>query len=127
MIEVKVSYDRDLEYARTACHWWAALALSGEEKRGVEDPLEMERLADANLDRAHTRFIVTSDPAECAARIGFYIERGFTRLIFHFPGSDQARSLEQFAQDVLPLLPRDAADEFAGRAVVAAPGDELSA
>ena len=87
MIEVKVSYDRDLEYARTACHWWAALALSGEEKRGVEDPLEMERLADANLDRAHTRFIVTSDPAECAERIGFYIERGFTRLIFHFPGS----------------------------------------
>ena len=45
MIEIKVSYDRDIETARTACHWWAALALTGEEKRGIEDPLEMEHPA----------------------------------------------------------------------------------
>ncbi len=65
-IEIKVSYDHDLDYARQACNWWAALALSPDEKSGVEDPLEMERLADAALDRAHTRFIVTNDPEECA-------------------------------------------------------------
>ena len=64
MIEVKVSYDRDLEVARKACEWWAALALTPEEKEGVEDPVEMERLADNALDRAHTRFIVSDDPQE---------------------------------------------------------------
>ena len=53
MIEIKVSYDRDRERAFTNTHWWAALALTPEQKEGVEDPVEMERLADANLDRAH--------------------------------------------------------------------------
>ena len=104
MIEIKVSYDRDPELAEPNCHWWAALALTGEEKSGIEDPLEMERLADANLDRAHTRFIVTSDPEECVERIRPYVELGFTRLVFHGPGNDQRRFLEQFSEDVLPLL-----------------------
>jgi coenzyme F420-dependent glucose-6-phosphate dehydrogenase len=104
LIEIKVSYDRDLEYARKGCEWWAALALSGEEKRGVEDPLEMERLADANLGRAHTRFIVTNDPEECVESIRPYVDLGFTHLVFHAPAADQPRFLEQFSADVLPLL-----------------------
>jgi coenzyme F420-dependent glucose-6-phosphate dehydrogenase len=104
MIEIKVSYDRDIETARTACHWWAALALSADEKSGVEDPIEMERLADANLDRAHTRFIVTDDPEECVERIWSYADLGFDHLVFHGPGNDQQRFLEQFSEDVLPLL-----------------------
>ena len=62
MIEIKLSYDHDPDYARDACRWWAALALSAEEKSGVEDPIEMERLADAAADRAHTRLIVTERP-----------------------------------------------------------------
>ncbi len=103
MIEIKVSYDRDLEAARTACHWWAALALTPEEKSGVEDPIEMERLADAHLDRAHTRFIVTDDPEECVEKIRPYVDLGFTHLVFHAPGDDQRRFLEQFSADVLPL------------------------
>jgi coenzyme F420-dependent glucose-6-phosphate dehydrogenase len=104
MIEIKVSYDRDIETARRNCEWWAALALTGEEKRGVEDPVEMERLADAHLDRAHTRFIVTDDPQECAQRIREYVDLGFEHLVLHGPGADQRRFLEQFAADVLPLL-----------------------
>lgn len=104
MIEIKVSYDRDLEYAYQACHWWAALALTPEEKAGTDDPIEMERLADAALDRAHTRFIVTDDPAECVEKIRPYVELGFTRLVFHAPGGDQTRFLDQFGADVLPLL-----------------------
>ncbi len=104
MIEIKVSYDRDIEAARTACHWWAALALTPEEKSGVEDPIEMERLADAALDRAHTRFIVSDDPAGCARQIAEYLDLGFDHLIFHGPGDDQRRFLEQFSEDVLPLL-----------------------
>jgi coenzyme F420-dependent glucose-6-phosphate dehydrogenase len=104
MIEIKVSYDRDPAYARDACGWWAALALTPEEKIGVEDPVEMERLADAAADRAHTRFIVSSDPDEVVERIGTYVALGFTQLVFHAPGEDQRRFLEQFAEDVLPRL-----------------------
>ena len=103
-IEVKVSYDRDIDAAYEACHWWAALALSPEQKEGVEDPLEMERLADANLDKAHTRFIVSDDPAEVVDRITPYLELGFEDLVIHGPGNDQRRFLEHFTEDVLPLL-----------------------
>jgi len=104
MIEIKVSYDRDREAALKACEWWAALALTPEEKEGVEDPVEMERLADAALDRAHTRFIVSDDPQEVAAKIRPYVDLGFTELVFHAPGPDQRRFLDQFAEDVVPLL-----------------------
>jgi coenzyme F420-dependent glucose-6-phosphate dehydrogenase len=104
MIEVKVSYDRDPEVAEKATHWWAALALTPEEKEGVEDPVEMERLADNALDRAHTRFIVSADPQDVADKIQPYIDLGFTELIFHFPGNDQRRYIDEFASDVFPLL-----------------------
>jgi coenzyme F420-dependent glucose-6-phosphate dehydrogenase len=104
MIEVKVSYDPDVERAERDCGWWAALALSGDEKAGVEDPVEMERLADANKERASSRFIVSDDPSDMADRIGTYLDLGFDELVFHFPGDDQSRSLELFARDVLPLL-----------------------
>jgi len=103
-IEIKVSYDHDVELARDACRWWAALALTPEEKSGVEDPIEMERLADAAADRAHTRFIVSNDADEVVERIAPYVELGFTQLLFHAPGADQERFLTQFAADVLPRL-----------------------
>jgi coenzyme F420-dependent glucose-6-phosphate dehydrogenase len=104
MIEVKVSYDRDPEFAREACSWWAALALTPEEKEGIDDPVEMERVADEHVDRAPTRFIVSNDPEEIAAGIRRYAELGFEELVIHAPGEDQARFLDQFAEDVLPLL-----------------------
>ena len=104
MIEVKVSYDRDIEVARKATHWWAALALTPEEKEGVEDPVEMERLADNAVDRAHTRFIVSDNPQEVVDKIQPYIDLGFTELVFHFPGDDQRRYIDEFAADVMPLL-----------------------
>jgi coenzyme F420-dependent glucose-6-phosphate dehydrogenase len=104
MIEIKVSYDPDPEHAESACHWWAALALSPEQKAGVEDPIEMERLADANRERASSRFIVSDDPDEVVARIAPYVDLGFTELVFHFPGDDQTRALERFTRDVLPRL-----------------------
>lgn len=104
MIEIKVSYDHDRQFAHDACRWWAALALSGEEKSGVDDPIEMERLADAAADRAHTRFIVSDDPDEVVERIAPYAELGFDHLVFHAPGGEQTRFLDQFAADVLPRL-----------------------
>jgi coenzyme F420-dependent glucose-6-phosphate dehydrogenase len=104
LIEIKVSYDRDAQYAHDACAWWAALALTPEQKSGVEDPIEMERIADANVDQAHTRFIVSNDPDEVVERIAYYVDAGFDELIVHGPGNDQARFLEQFSTDVLPRL-----------------------
>jgi coenzyme F420-dependent glucose-6-phosphate dehydrogenase len=104
MIEIKVSYDRDREAAFVATHFWAALALTPEQKEGVEDPIEMERLADANIDRAHTRFIVSDDPDEVVEQIGVYLDLGFDDLLLHAPGHDQSRFLEQFSADVLPKL-----------------------
>ena len=64
----------------------------------------MERLADENADRAHTRFISSDDPEEIAEGIRGYLELGFDEVIVHAPGEDQARFLDQFAADVLPLL-----------------------
>jgi coenzyme F420-dependent glucose-6-phosphate dehydrogenase len=105
MIEIKVSYDRDLDQAREACRPWAALALTPDEKSGIEDPLEMERAADAAADRAHTRFIVSADPDEVVERIAPYVDdHGFTRLVFHLPGDNQDHQLTAFARDVLPRL-----------------------
>src|SRR4051812_27039272 len=104
MIEIKVSYDRDREVAREACAFWAALALTPEEKEGVEDPVEMERLADAAGDRAHTRFIVADGPGEIGDKIRPYVELGFQELVFRFPSDDQKRFLDECASDVLPRL-----------------------
>jgi coenzyme F420-dependent glucose-6-phosphate dehydrogenase len=104
MIEIKVSYDRDREQAFRNTEWWAALALAPEQKEGVEDPIEMERLADANAEQAHTRFICSDDPEETAEHIGVYADLGFEELVLHAPGPDQPRFLEQFCEDVLPRL-----------------------
>jgi coenzyme F420-dependent glucose-6-phosphate dehydrogenase len=108
MIEIKVSYDTDGHKALRACDWWGALALTGEEKMGIEDPLELERLADANVDRAHTRFIVAERPQEVVDRIQPYLDMGFRHLVLHGPATDQERFLRLFASDVLPLLRGDA-------------------
>jgi coenzyme F420-dependent glucose-6-phosphate dehydrogenase len=104
MIEIKVSYDRDRPAAMQATHFWAALALTPEQKEGVEDPIEMERLADANADQAHTRFICSDDPDEVVEKIGVYLDLGFDDLVLHAPGAEQSRFLEQFSADVLPGL-----------------------
>ncbi|MEP7333193.1 MAG: glucose-6-phosphate dehydrogenase (coenzyme-F420), partial [Terracoccus sp.] len=46
MIEIKLSYDRDHDEAVRNCRFWAPLSLTAEQKHGVHDPVEMERLAD---------------------------------------------------------------------------------
>jgi coenzyme F420-dependent glucose-6-phosphate dehydrogenase len=104
LIEVKVSYDRDPELAVTNTYPWAALALTPEQKEGIEDPLEMERVADQNINHAPSRFIVSDDPEEVVEKIGVYARLGFDELVLHAPGHDQRRFLEQFREDVLPLL-----------------------
>jgi coenzyme F420-dependent glucose-6-phosphate dehydrogenase len=104
MIEIKVSYDRDQQKAYDNTHFWAPLALTPEQKEGIEDPIEMERVADEHLDQAHTRFIVSDDPDEVVEKIGTYLDLGFDDLLLHAPGPDQHRFLDQFSADVLPKL-----------------------
>jgi coenzyme F420-dependent glucose-6-phosphate dehydrogenase len=105
MIEVKVSFDTDLERAREDTRFWAALALSPEEKMSTENPVEMEKLADAlPLERTVKRWIISTDPDEQIEKIRPYVELGFRHLVFHAPGPDQARFLKLYAERVVPRL-----------------------
>lgn len=110
MIEVKVSFDPDRERAMEDTRFWGALALSSEEKTGVEDPVEMERLADAlPTERTASRFIVSDDADEHVERIWEYVEMGFKHLVFHAPGPDQARFIQHYEELILPRLRERAA------------------
>jgi coenzyme F420-dependent glucose-6-phosphate dehydrogenase len=104
MLEVKVSYAADVATAIADCRYWAPLALPAEAKQGVDDPLELERLADADDVHPESRFIVSADPDEVCERIGVYVELGFRSLIVHGPGDDQPGFIRRFAADVMPRL-----------------------
>ena len=104
MIEVKVSYDTDRKRAMEDTKIWAALALPAESKAGIDDPREMERLARTVEDVAHRRWLVSSDPDEHVEQLRPYLELGFTHLVFHAPGDDQARFLKLYASQILPRL-----------------------
>ena len=104
MIEMKVSFDLDRARALADTRIWAALALSGEQKTGVDDPRQMERLAKDVEDVAHRRWLVADDPDEHVEQIRPYVEWGFDHLVFHFPGDDQERAMALYAEHVLPRL-----------------------
>jgi coenzyme F420-dependent glucose-6-phosphate dehydrogenase len=102
-IEVKVSFDRDRARALAETRIWAALALPAEDKVGVENPRDLEERATrvANPER---RWLVSDDPEEHVEQIRPYLELGFTHLVFHAPGADQARFLDLYAKEILPRL-----------------------
>jgi coenzyme F420-dependent glucose-6-phosphate dehydrogenase len=105
MIEVKVSFDHDRDAAMQATHFWGALGLTPEQKSGVEDPVEMQRLADAlSVEQTAKRFIVSTDPDEHVQQIRTYLDLGFNHLVFHAPGPDQARFLRLYGKEILPRL-----------------------
>ena len=105
LIEVKVSLEDDKDTAREKTRFWAPLALSPDEKMGVDDPIEMQRLGEQlPIERAASRFIVSDDPEEHVERIGWYIDLGFRHLVFHDPGNDQAGFLRRYGEEILPRL-----------------------
>jgi coenzyme F420-dependent glucose-6-phosphate dehydrogenase len=107
MIEMKVSFDTDLDRAMQDTRHWAALALTPEEKVTVHNPIEMERLSAAlPVERAASRWIVSNDPDEHIEKIRPYVELGFRHLVFHAPGPDQERFLKLYGEVVLPRLRR---------------------
>jgi coenzyme F420-dependent glucose-6-phosphate dehydrogenase len=105
MIEMKVSFDTDHERAMQDTREWAALALTPEEKVSVHNPIEMEkRAAELPVERAASRWIVSTDPDEHIENIRPYVELGFDHLVFHAPGPDQERFLRLYGAQVLPKL-----------------------
>ncbi len=107
LIEVKVSFDPDRQRAMAETREWAALALEAEEKTGVDDPIELERRAAMlPIERTASRWLVSDDPDEHVAQIKFYLDLGFTHLVFHAPGRDQRRFLDLYAEHILPRLRR---------------------
>jgi coenzyme F420-dependent glucose-6-phosphate dehydrogenase len=105
MIEIKLSYDPDAELALENTRFWAPLALTPEEKHSIADPVQMQAAADElPIERIASRWIVGSDPDEITRRIGEYIDAGFDHLVFHAPGADQRRFLQNFESDIAPRL-----------------------
>ena len=104
MIEMKVSFDHDLAQAYEDTKVWAALALPADQKMGVDDPREMERLAKEAEPYAHKRWLVSSDPDEHVEQIAPYIGYGFNHLVFHFPGNAQASAVARYGEVILPRL-----------------------
>lgn len=105
MIEMKVSFDPDLETAREDTRFWGALALTPEQKIEMEDPKELETLADAlPVEVTARRWIVSSDPDEHVDKIAQYIDLGFNHLVFHGASPDQERFVRLYSRDILPRL-----------------------
>jgi coenzyme F420-dependent glucose-6-phosphate dehydrogenase len=105
MIEVKISYDTDPGVALENTRFWAPLSLTPEQKHSIDDPIEMEKAADAlPIEQVAQRWIVASDPDEAVAQVKPYLDAGFNHLVFHGPGHDQKRFAELFERDLAPRL-----------------------
>src|SRR3954465_819664 len=105
MIEIKLSFDPDPELALENTRFWAPLALTAEQKGGLEDPLEMQRAGDAlPIEQVASRWIVTSDPDDAAGKIKPSLDAGLNHLVFHAPGEDQERFLSAFEEQIAPRL-----------------------
>ena len=105
MIEIKLSYDTDLDVALDNTRFWSPLSLSKEQKHDITDPIEMEQAADAlPIEQIAKRWIVGNDPDTVVAEIAKYVGYGMNHLVFHAPGHDQRRFLELFERDLAPRL-----------------------
>ncbi|ADG80341.1 glucose-6-phosphate dehydrogenase (coenzyme-F420) [Tsukamurella paurometabola] len=105
MIEIKISYDPDPELALENTRFWAPLSLTAEQKHSVNSSAEMERLADElPIEQVAKRWIVASDPDEAVAAVKQYTDAGLNHLVFHAPGHDQRRFLDNFQRDLEPRL-----------------------
>ncbi|MBV8446111.1 MAG: glucose-6-phosphate dehydrogenase (coenzyme-F420) [Candidatus Dormibacteraeota bacterium] len=107
MIEIKISYDSDPKLALENTRFWAPLSLTAEQKHSIDDPMEMERVADKlPIEHVAKRWIVASDPDEATEKVGEYVKYGFNHLVLHAPGHDQRRFFELFEKDLAPRLRR---------------------
>jgi coenzyme F420-dependent glucose-6-phosphate dehydrogenase len=105
MIEIKISYETDPQTALDNTRFWAPLSLTAEQKHSIEDPIEMEKAADAlPIEQVAKRWIVSADPDEAVSKVQEYTDAGINHLVFHAPGHNQRRFLELFKTDLEPRL-----------------------
>ena len=107
MIEMKVSFDTD-SHARAGrhAHTGARWRCTPEEKVGVEDPIEMQRLADAlPAERTATRWIVVGQPGGAGgARSGRTSTWASRTWCSTSPARTRSGSCACTPSEVLPLL-----------------------
>ncbi|EUA22862.1 F420-dependent glucose-6-phosphate dehydrogenase [Mycobacterium xenopi 3993] len=97
----------DPELALENTRFWAPLSLTAEQKHSIDDPIEMEKAADAlPIEQVAKRWIVASDPDEAVEQVRAYLDYGLNHLVFHAPGHDQRRFLRLFETDLAPRLRR---------------------
>ena len=100
-----MSFDHDRDAAMEATRFWGALGLSAEQKHAVEDPMEMQRLADElSTEQTAKRFIVSTDLTSTSHRSGNTLACGFTHLVFHAPGPNQEKFPRLYGSEILPRL-----------------------
>lgn len=105
LIEMKVSFDHDGSRALHDTRFCAALTLSTDEKVSIEDPAEMERRDDElPIERAASRWIVSTDADEHVGRIRQYNDLGFRHLVFHTPGHDHMKFIQLYGEEIIPML-----------------------
>lgn len=105
MIEIKISYDPDPQLALENTRFWAPLSLTPDQKNSVNSSSEMERLADEiPIEQVAKRWIVASDPDDAVEQVKAYTDAGLNHLVFHAPGHDQLRFLENYQKDLEPRL-----------------------
>ena len=80
-----------------------ALALPAEDKAGVEDPREMERLAEGVADVAHTRFIVSTDADEHVEKVALR-GVGLHAPDLPFPRQGPGAAMRLYGELILPRL-----------------------
>ncbi len=86
-------------------HYWGALALTPEEKSGIEDPIEMQRRADAlPVERTASPLDQLRRPDEHCERVAEYLDMGFKHLVFHAPGPEQDEFIRRYGSEILPRL-----------------------
>ena len=94
-----------MEAALQNTRFWAPLALSKEQKHDIDDPIDMEKAADAlPIEQIASRWIVGSDPDEVVAQVKQYVDAGLNHLVFHDPRHDQRVFLDLFEKDLEPRL-----------------------
>ncbi len=106
MIEMKVSFDTDRRSGDGGhAPLGGARALAGGKNGRCRIRSRWSGLPIAlPVERAASRWIVSSDADEHVEKIRPYVELGFRHLVFHAPGPDQPRFIKLYAQHVLPKL-----------------------
>ena len=106
MIEIKLSYDPDPELALENTRFWAPLALTAEQKHGLARPDRdgAGRATSCPSNRSLGGGSSPPTPTRRSPRSSPTSMPGLNHLVFHGPGADQIRFLDQFCEDVVPKL-----------------------